>query len=455
MSNRELTKLRVVPNKVASPHSVAIEIYRPFFLAGIITVLTAGCTLGAIALLGLSVRGSYITSTWTPYVLAHANSQLYGWVGFFIMGFALQTHPPRIDRQVIYRRLAVSSLALMALGIAIRFVADPLASAHQGGWTSLGIVSAILQTASVALFLINSSVTRRSTGEKLIWQTKFIFASLIWMAAVAVAEPIVFALSHQSGMASIQFVAEWFSPLREAQFLGFVANMIFGIALIKMNSCFGAKTPMRDVGNAAFIAWNVGIVLRMVGWVKYFQSGMASSDINLYTFSGAVLAGAAILFVIASRMFERTETQVASHKFIRTAFGWLLVSGALMMLEPLHLRLIEAPFSHAYIGGIRHALTVGFISQMIIGVSSHVISRMNSLPDSLQNRLVWTYWLINIGNAGRVILEIATDYTPRAFAPMGLTGFIELIGLAIWAFVMIKLMVVNRQPSRKPSFAQN
>ena len=444
MTIEKQTHLRPLRQASLIDSAAAVEIYRPFFLAGILTVLTAGCTLGAIALAGLCMRGNYVTTAWTPYVLAHANSQLYGWVGFFIMGFALQMHPPKKSALRLFCRLAILSLTLMAVGISLRFIADPLASANGRYWTHLGVLSAVCQTASVGLFIVNNTMTRYSTGQRLTWQTMFVFASLGWMALVSVAEPFVFWMSHQGPEASIPFVAEWFSPLREAQFLGFVANMIFGVALVKLHSCFGAQEPNRQFGNAAFAGWNLGVILRMIGWVTYFRAGMSEEAIRFYVTSGTVLAIAAGCFVLASRMFEKTKFSIPSQKFIRSSFIWLLISGALMILEPLHLRQTSLPFSHAYIGGIRHALTVGFISQMIIGIGSHVVAKMNDIPDYLQKSFFTTFWLLNIGNAGRVLLEIATDYTPRAFAPMGFTGFIELTGLVIWGTVMIRTMLIGR-----------
>ncbi|MDR3690778.1 MAG: NnrS family protein [Fimbriimonas sp.] len=428
-----------------SESAANVEIYRPFFLAGILTVLTAGCTLGAVALVGICLRGSYVATGWTPYVLAHANSQLYGWVGFFVMGFALQMHPPRQSKLKLFQTLAVLSLSLMAVGLALRFVADPLATQNPGTWTAVGVLSASLQAVAVAIFLVNNTITRQPTGEALTWQTKFIFASLIWFALIAVAEPFAFANSHQAPMDSIMFVAQWFNPLREAQFLGFVANMIFGIALVKLHTCFGAKPAYRWMGNTAFVAWNLGILLRMSGWVLYYRSGMEETSAHLYTFSGSVLACGALFFVFASRIFDPLEFSVSSHKFIKAAFVWLIVGGVLMMCEPLDLRALSVPFSHAYIGGIRHALTVGFISQMIIGVGSHVIARMNNVPDRLQKGFMATFILLNVGNAGRVFLEIASDYTPRAFQFMSVTGFVELTGMAIWGISMAGLMIRSRR----------
>jgi hypothetical protein len=147
-------------------------------------------------------------------------------------------------------------------------------------------------------------------------------------------------------------------------------------------------------------------------------------------------------------MFSNLRIALPSHKFVRAAFGWLAVAGVRVVLEPLHLALIGQPFSHAFTGAIRHALTVGFISQMIIGVGMHVIARMNDLPEEKQRALWTTFLLLNVGNAARVGLEVATDYTPAAFKPMGLTGFVELIGIAIWGILMVSIMLRHRRTEK-------
>ncbi|MFI5385345.1 MAG: NnrS family protein [Fimbriimonadales bacterium] len=456
MAVRELTPLRIVPNRIQpeSDQRASVEIYRPFFLAGILSVLTAGCTLGAVALLGIALKGSYTADVWTPYVLAHANSQLYGWVGFFVMGFALQQHAPSKSRVRLFHRLAYWSLGLMAVGIGLRFAAEPLVKSDPSLWLPVGVFSCVLQFAAVALFLANTQITRHRTGEPLNWQARFVFASLGWLLIVAAAEPFYFANTHQADPAKgILFVAQYFPPYRDAQFLGFVTMMIFGVAFTKMNSCFGARPAHERLGRAALLLWNAGLIARMLGWISYFRADMQPGASLLYTFGGVALAFSAVLLVITTRLFERLDSSFSSHKFVRGAMAWLLISGALILLEPLHLRLIGAPFSHAYAGAIRHAITVGFISQMILGVGMHVIGRMNDIPDSAQKSLWVVFVLLNLGNAGRVGLQIATDYTPRTFVPMGMTGFVELTALVIWASYVSRPMLATLRFGRAQRLA--
>jgi hypothetical protein len=420
------------------------NVYRPFFFAGMISVLTAGCLLGAIALLGIALQGSFTANSWTPYVLAHANSQLYGWVGFFVMGFALQQHAPRLDKAALFHRLAWWSLGLMGAGIGLRFAAEPLIGMSREIWLPVGIVSALLQLAAVVVFMVNIALTRFRTAEGPAWQTKFVFASLGWLMLVAAAEPFFFALTHQADrMASVAFVAEWFSPYREAQFLGFVTMMIFGVALVKMSSCFGFAPASRGLGEAGFLFWNAGLILRMAGWPIAYRSGFESTW--AFHLGGTVLAVGAVLLVFATRVFEGKSEWNRSQKFVRAAFGWLLVAGLLVILEPFHLMAVGEHFSHAYTGAIRHAVTVGFISQMIVGVSLLVVARINALDEARLPALWSAFWLLNVGNASRVAFEIATDYWPGAFLPMGFTGFVELVALAIWALAIGGPMLRRRR----------
>lgn len=449
MSVRELQLLRVLPAGTAAPAQTdraSVRIYRPFFLAAIFCVLTVGCLLGAVALHGIGQSESYISSAWSPYILAHANSQLFGWVGFFVMGFALQQHAPTIARSGLFHRLAWASLLLMAAGIALRFVAEPLSTGYADFWVPMGVAACGLQAASVAAFIFNMGFTRHRTGAKAGWQTWFVFTSLFWLVVAGFAEPFVFWFTHQQDrLESIMFVARWYPALREAQFLGFVAMMIFGVSLVKLNSCFGAREPNAVYGRTAFVMWTTGLLLRLSGWLIAFDREFAPGSQSLHVLGGAVLTYAAVLLVLASRIFEPLSESFRSHKFVRGAFAWLLISGALLIYEPLHLKLIGAPFSHAYTGAVRHAVTVGFISQMILGFGAHVVARMNDLDERKLAGLWSVFILLNIGNAARVILEITTDFTTRAFMPMGVTGFIELVALVIWACHVAHPMLVRRQ----------
>ena len=81
-----------IPTAGAAVASVADTIYRRFFLAGIVTILTAGATWGAWLLWSIGFAADF-TGISVHHINAHGHAQIFGWVGLFIMGFASQAFP--------------------------------------------------------------------------------------------------------------------------------------------------------------------------------------------------------------------------------------------------------------------------------------------------------------------------------------------------------------------------
>jgi hypothetical protein len=374
------------------------------------------------------------------------------------MGFSLKQHAPRESRRRLFYALGYSSFALVALSILLRFLAEPNVQNNRELWLPVGILSGVMQAVAVLLFIANTAVTRhrpidQASGEPIgmPWQSVLILASLAWWLLVAVAEPVCFALSHQAeSVPSIMFVAKWFVPLRDAQFLGFVVNMIAGVALSRFGQEFGLRTASRPLGLAGFALWNCGLIARMLGWLRYFEAGMVAGSGTLYFCGGIALAAGALCFVAGSRIFSHIGSPSPATAFVRTAMAWLIVSGALIVLEPAHLSRLGQPFSHAFTGAIRHALTVGFISQMIVGMSLQIVPRLRGMQasDVYPPAALWTIFaLLNGGNTLRVGGQILTDYSAAGFPLMGMTGFVELSGLVVWAALVVATLFARDNPA--------
>src|SRR5690349_23684200 len=94
---------------------------------------------------------------------------------------------------------------------------------------------------------------------------------------------------------------------------------------------------------------------------------------------------------------------------------------------------------------IRHALTVGFIMMMIVGVSSKVVPTLSGVDVRRANSLWPTFILLNLGNLTRVSFQIATDFSPAAYSVMGVSGFIEVVGLTLWGYELFANMRVGKK----------
>jgi hypothetical protein len=133
-----------------------------------------------------------------------------------------------------------------------------------------------------------------------------------------------------------------------------------------------------------------------------------------------------------------------SLKFVRAAHIWFIAATAMLVLTPFYnfgiyvpLTGSHVPFSHAFFGAYRHALTVGFIMMMIVGVSSKVVPTLSGIEVKRTNSLWPTFVLLNAGNLIRVSFQIATDFSPAAYPIMGVSGFLEVIGLTLWGYELV------------------
>src|SRR5690554_7698152 len=118
------------------------KLYRYFFIGGITTVLTLGCMWGAINLLLIGQEQTFhgIDYSW---VLAHGHAMVFGFVGFFIMGFSYHALPRFKETSLWNPTLAFSVLPLMAVGMLLQAVAHVIAP--RPPYLPLGILAGTIQ----------------------------------------------------------------------------------------------------------------------------------------------------------------------------------------------------------------------------------------------------------------------------------------------------------------------
>jgi hypothetical protein len=172
----------------------------------------------------------------------------------------------------------------------------------------------------------------------------------------------------------------------------------------------------------------------------------------LYRFTGRHAFAAALLLPWASlaagalaiaavfrpwRPFPRPDR---STKFVRLAYLWLGTSLALLLLLPVYQLATGLRFSHAYYGSVRHAITVGFASQMIMAIAARVVPALRKFPHAAMPALWGPFVLLNAGCLLRVTLQALTDVHPALFAVVGVSGVLELAALVWWGAHLARMM---------------
>jgi hypothetical protein len=417
-------------------------IYRPFFRAGILIVLSVGAVWGAYLLLRIGWQGSF-RAAGLHEVNAHGHAQIFGWVGLFVMGFAYQAFPRFKHASLACPPLAWASLGLMLAGLAGRSLGEPLAAAVP--WAgSVAVVSAWLEVAAVALFAVVVLATWRAAGRGLAVHDYYVLAALGWFFAQAVFEAVYLraTLAAVSPEDLVALVARWQGGLRDMQIHGFALLMILGVSQRILHHFYGLPAPSGRLAAAALVCINLAVVGEVVGLVLMRGPDRAVWA-RLWYASVLLLAAAVVALVWNWRVYGRASEPDRSLCFIRVAYGWLLISLAMLVLLPVYqfaLLPLLAPsspaaamgFSHAYYGAIRHAITVGFVSLMIVGVASSVVPTLNGMDLSRLTPLWAPLVLLNAGCALRVVAQTLTDFTPHAYAVAGVSGLLEVTGLALW-----------------------
>jgi hypothetical protein len=160
--------------------------------------------------------------------------------------------------------------------------------------------------------------------------------------------------------------------------------------------------------------------------------------------------GVAVTMAAQLGVFGPATDPDRSLKFVRAAYLWLLVAMAMLAALPIYNHLTHQGFSHAFFGAYRHALTVGFISLMIVGISSRVCPLLAGLDPHRMNSLNLAFVLLNVGNATRVVFQILTDFQPWAFSVMGISGFIEVTALSLYGIDLWRTLNAGAKQAVQP-----
>jgi hypothetical protein len=295
---------------------------------------------------------------------------------------------------------------------------------------------------AIGLFAGVVTATWRASGKPLAFYDYYILSSLAWFVIQAVYETVYLAATLAAGPEElVPLVATWQAPLRDLQIHGFALLMILGVSQRLFPHFYGLPEPNRRKSLLALLCLNGAVLGEAAGLVLMRLAGHAWAA--LWYASVWLLAGTVVVLLADWRIFAAPKERDRSLKFLRVAYLWLLVSLAMLVVLPAYLYALlpaVAPesasarigFSHAYYGAGRHAVTVGFISLMIVGVAAKVVPTLNGVDVRSLSRLWLPFVLINAGCTVRVVAQTLTDVAPLSFAVAGVSGLLEVLGLALW-----------------------
>jgi len=419
---------------------IADTIYRRYFLGGIVLALTAGATWGAWLLWTIGLTGSF-RSIPLSSINAHGEAQIFGWVGLFIMGFAYQAFPRFWQTTLVAPRLAAHAFALMVAGLIVRTVA--IATGEIWSFAApTALIGGFLQIAAVMIFAGQILATLMRSSVKIDPHVGFILGALAWfvLSSCGSVWHTWNTMTARTPEELIWYVATYQAPLRDLQIHGMALFMIFGVSLRMLPALFDRpRVPDRQAWWALALLF-MAVVVETVLFLVYRWTGQRALAAGLPLAHAMLVAGVALV-VLPWKLWQRFPGCDRSGKFVRAAYAWLAISLAMLLLVPAHQLISGLPFSHAYHGAIRHAITVGFISLMITGMAAKVVPTLNGVDPRTLSGLWGPFLLLNIGCLFRVVLQTLSDWTGGVYPLLGVSGTLEVLGLAWWGADLIRLIL--------------
>ncbi len=420
------------------------KIYEKFVKTALILTLTVGVTFGAIILTYIAIKSNF-NSVYYALIQAHGHAQIYGWVGLCIMGFALYIIPRVKNTELKHRKLANICYGFIIIGISLRTIVQPI---PYNAIRFLLPLSAIFESLSICLFAFIILRTILSSKEKIGIFDKFFKAGIIWfLIATFMNLGMMYDLYNHSHYEIPRAV---FSPYIHLYLFGFVFMFIFAINIRTVYAFLDIKPVRERAVNLTFWIMNISVP------IYYATHMLADKSVVALRFSQVVvfpIAFAIIAFIYGLRIFERSTKELhdiimdrSYAKTIRTAYIWLIVSVIILLVIPFlgHGTEVQKRFH----GSLNHALTVGFITMMIIGYASKMIPTFKGINMHSIKLSNITFILLNMGCFLRVFSQILVGTSggkPLFYATMGASGWFELAALGIFGYNLWKTMNTTQE----------
>lgn len=413
-----------------------------FISAGLVFLLLPGTFLGVWNLIAISASRS-AHSLSSPWIQAHGQAQIFGWIGTFVIGigFYSLSKMGRLTPFAVQR--GWQSWALWVCGVGLRWVTG----VYGWHWRVMLPLSAGLQLAGFLLFFWT---VRKHKPSQLAGVAPQPRSPEVWMRLV-IASTFAFLIALLLNLAAAlcaSFVASSpaLPPAADRHLLlisawAFLVVSVWGFNARWLPVFLGLRQPHAR-----------GLLIALTILIAGVIAGVAGALV----LSGVLLLAACLVAIRSLHIFERSVQPPKLNGihpsfpyFVRGAYVWLVIAAALSICVPLFDR-------NGGIGGAsRHALTVGFLATMVFAIGQRVLPAFCGMHVLFSKKLMFAALsLLNIGCLLRVASEIPAYERNLALAwsILPVSAVIELTAVALFA---TNLIVTFLRPPAHLSAASN
>lgn len=410
----------------------AERVHHGFLLSALLITLSLGTGWGAWMLWSIGRRADF-DAVRAASVTAHGEAQLWGFIALFILGIALRTVLQSVARHPLGPWICRALLALGLTGIAGGFVwflaPGKLAVLGVASAASLFLMAAIYWILQLAMLLPKWSAT---------W-ARAVMSSGLWL--VAWAGVTVYTRWLADGAGPGAYTSSQRLLLIELAVFGFAMNSIYGFGQMLLPGLLRIGSPRGWAIELSHWAHNAGTLVVCLATAFGWPGATITAGCAMQAVGAALFAVGNRAFIGRRRNSQRPEQGSAALDFYPPlAFLWLVTSLVLMTGGFFYETVTGTPLPHAYMGAVRHALTVGFMMTLIMGVAQRLLPVLDRTVLAMPRLVLPILVLIATGNLLRVGFELAIVATPAGFSPMRYSAMFEWLALVLFTISCVATM---------------
>lgn len=388
--------------------------------------LTFGAALGALVLASRHLPWPGLTPAALETArVVHGHAQVFGFAALFVMGVAYHALPRMSGAPLAHVRLARATLWLQTSGVVL------LALAALAGLRPVAVVATCFLLTSALAFarVVEGAAAALVPGAAV---APWVRAGAWWLVAAAILD-----------VAAIGGAPELRPAVWDAALYGFVVAWIFGMSMQFLPALLHRTIAVLPIG--LFLLYHLSVAAMVVPAAVLPAAFLPSA---IRTAGGVSLAAVTLAIVLRLGVFGRATPALragqpvpdgaGASRFVVTAYGWLAVS---IVCGP-------AWRGAAATGGdflpflaedfARHALTLGFLTQMIVGVTSRLVPMFSGRPLWGARGRNASYWLLNAAVAARGLQVIVDRGGPWELWPwIALSGPLAAAALLVFTAAII------------------
>jgi uncharacterized protein involved in response to NO len=423
-------------------------IYPLFLVTSLGVAILAGFTTGVIALASGALNWPIPGLDWLVLVQTHGRLQLYGWAGLFVFGVAFHIVPRFVASPLAHPRVVALTYGLAVVGLVL------------GSLPVLGTAVVPVRVAFLTglLALLGAAVgytvvigaTVRAAPQRPELPIRFMESGALWLV-IGTAVLIAAAATSAPG---VPIPPPREEPALSAVLLGFLLVTALGVSLRTLPVFMGLAATRQAAMPVVLGLVHGSIAAIVTGTGLAGFTGLLPLGRTLVALGAAGLLAAVALYLWALRLFAPAALPVAEMgtgrgwaRAIRLAYIFLVIGLVILTVGTARAALAGTAVPWGVMGAARHALALGFVTLLIVGMASRVIPVFAGKP-------LWRAWMVDLatallglGTLLRVVVEAVAPYgasvpTDLALAASGPLAFAGLLAFA----VNFTLTMVRRDP---------